>query len=89
MSSEHLDKQPTNPADTTAQALSIPRWAVIMAALVVLLPALTMSSMMLLMGLFGPSMHGGMTAAGPGLLPVVGIIPIVLVFAAIYGVYRL
>lgn len=89
MSNEHPDEQTTNPADTAAQALSIPRWAVIVAALVVLLPVLTISSMMLLMGLFGPMMHGGMAAAGPGLFPVVGVIPLVLVLAAIYGGYRL
>ena len=34
-------------------------------------------------------MHGGMAAAGPGLFPTVGVIPWVLVFAVIYGVYRL
>lgn len=88
MSSEHPDKQTANPADRSARALSIPRWAVIGAALVVLLPVLTMSSMMLMMGLVGPSMHGGMTAAGPGLFPVVGVIPLVLVLAVIYGAYK-
>ena len=62
---------------------------VIVAALVVLLPVLTTSSMILLIGLFGPPMHGGMAAAGPGVLPIVGVIPLVLVFAVIYGVYRL
>lgn len=60
-----------------------------MAALIVLLPVLTMASMMLLIGLFGPMMHGGMAAAGLGLFPVVGVIPLVLVLAAIYGGYRL
>ena len=89
LSSEQPDKQTTNPADAPAQPLSIPRWAVIVAALVVLLPVLTISSMMLMIGLLGPPMHGGMAAAGPSLFPIVGVIPLVLVFAVVYGVYRL
>lgn len=89
MSNEHPDEQATNPADTAIQALSILRWAVIVAALVVLLPVLRVSSMTLLMGLFGSMMHGEMAAAGPDLFLVVGVIPLVLVLAAIYGGYRL
>ena len=88
-SSEHSDKRTTNPADTPVQPISVPRWAVIVAALVLLLPVLTISSMMLMIGLFGPPMHGGMATAGLGLFPIVGVIPLVLKFAVIYGVYRL
>lgn len=85
---KHPDKQTTDSADTAAQASSIPRWVVIVAALVVLLPVLLMASIMLMMSSFGPSMHGGIAAAGPGLFPVVGVIPLVLVLAIIYVVFR-
>ena len=89
MSSEHPDKQAADPTDNSSQALSIPRWVVIAAALIVLLPVLLMSSMMLVMGLVGPTMHGGMAASGPGLVPVLRVIPLLLVIGVAYGVYRL
>lgn len=89
MSNEHPDRQIADSADTPAQTWSIPRWAGIAIALILLLPVLAMSSMMLLMGLFGPPMHGGIAAAGPGLFPLVGAIPLLLALAVIYGVYRL
>ena len=88
MSSEHPDKQ-SIPADKSSQAQSIPRWAVIVATLIVLLPVLLMSSMMLLMGLFGPPMPGGMAASDLGLFAVVGVVPLLLVLGVICGAYRL
>ena len=88
MSSEHPGRQ-TTPADKSSQSLSIPRWAVIAAALILLLPVLIMSSMMLVMGLFGPPMHGGMAASGPVLFRFVGVIPLLLVLGVMYGVHRL
>ena len=88
MSSEHPNEQ-FPPADTPSQALSIPRWAVTIVALLILLPILIISSMMVMMGLFGPPMHSGMTAFGSGYFPVVGLIPLLLALTVIYGVYRL
>lgn len=89
MSREHPERQTANPADNPAPALSIPRWAVIATALIVLLPILIMASMMLMMGWVGLPMHGGMAGSGQGLFPVVGGIPLLLVLGAMYGVYRL
>ena len=89
MGSEHPDRQPTTLADKSSQALSIPRWAVLTALLILLLPVLIMSSMMLMMGLLGPPMHGGMATSALGIFPVLGVIPLLLVLGVIYGVYRL
>lgn len=89
MNSEHPDTQAANPADKPVHTLSIPRWAAIAAALVVLLPVLAMSSMMLMMGWFGPPMHGGMAASDLGIFRVVGVIPLLLVLGVMYGPYRL
>lgn len=88
MTSEHPNKRST-PAEESSQALSIPRWVVIAVALIVLVPVLLMSSMMLLMGLFGPPMHGGMAASDPGRFAVVGVVPLLLVLGVSYGAYRL
>ena len=89
MGSEHPDRQPTTPADKSSRALSIPRWAVIAALLILSLPVLIMSSMMLVMGSLGPPMHGGMAVSALGIVPVLGVIPLLLVLGVIYGVYRL
>lgn len=89
MSSERPDKQAADPIDNSSRALAVPRWAVTAAALIVLLPVLLMSSMMLAMGLVGPSVHGEMAASGPDLVPVLGVIPLLLVIGAAYSVYRL
>ena len=88
MNSEHPNKQ-SIPADKPSQALSIPRWAVFVAALLVLLPILLMTSMIVMMGLFGPPMHGGIVASSSGLFAVVGVILLLLVPGVIYGTYRL
>ena len=47
-----------------------------------------MSSMMLVMGWFGPPMHGGMMSLDPGVFRIVGFIPLLLVLGVIYGAYR-
>lgn len=87
-SSEHPNRQ-TAPADKPSKALAIPRWTVIAALHILSLPALIMWSMMLMMVWFGPSMHGGMAAFGPGLFSIVGVIPLLLGPGVIYGMYRL
>ena len=89
MGSEHPDRQSTTPADEPSKALSVPRWAVITVLLVLFLPVLIMSSMVLVVGSFGPPMHGGMATYTPGIFPVIGVIPPLLVLGVIYGVYRL
>ena len=85
MNNEHPDTQ----AAKSVHTLSIPRWVAIAVTLVVLLPVLAMSSMMLMMGWFGPPMHGGMAVSRPGIFPVIGVIPLLLALSVIYGVYRL
>lgn len=89
MSREHPERQSANSANKSTHVGSIPRWVVIGAAILVLLPVLIVSSMMLVMGLFGPPLHGGMTTFGSGIVPVVGLIPLLLALTGIYGVYRL
>ena len=89
MSNEHTNRQTATPAHKSSQVLAIPRWAVIAALLILLMPALIMSSMMLMMVWFGPSMHDGMAAFGPGLFSIVGVVPLLLVLGVIYGMYRL
>ena len=88
MSSEHPDRQ-TTLADKPSQVLSIPRWAVMVTALIMLLPVLIMSSMMLMMGLIGLPMHGGMAASSLGLFAIFGVIPLLLALGVIYGIYQL
>ena len=89
VSSEHTESQAASPADTPARAPSVPRGAVIATVLILLLPVPMMLSMMLMMGLFGPPIHGGMAAFGPGPFLVVGVIPLSLVIGVFYGIYRL
>lgn len=88
MSRDHPDGR-TTPAEPSRQTLTIPRWAGIAAALVLLLPVLFMSTMMLVVGWFGPPLPGGMAPFDPGLFRLVGSIPVLLVLGVLYGVYRL
>lgn len=88
MSSKHTGSQ-TPPVDKPSGSVSIPRWAVIAAALILLLPAVFMSVMMLGTAWLGSPMHGGMDASGLGLFRFVGVIPVLLVLGVMYGLYRL
>lgn len=88
MSSEHPDRQ-TTPDDEVARTLAVPRWAVGIAGLIVLMPFFIMSLMMVMMGMFGPPIQGRMAGPGPGLFVGVGVIPLLLVLGAFSGLYWL
>lgn len=89
MSSEQEEIGPPNSSDETAQALGVPRWAIVAVLVILSLPLLIMSSMIFVMGWFGPPMHGGMMNPNLGVFRIVGFIPLLLLLGMIYGVYRL